>query len=50
MGGVSPETFTANWLHIEGGEGGGSVLIRSQGRAALWGGRGGGSVLIRGYL
>ena len=43
MGGFSPDTLTANWLHIEGGEeGGGSVSIRSQGRAALWGGGGGG--------
>ena len=34
--GVSPDTFTANWLHVEGrGRGGeGSVSIRSQGRAA----------------
>ena len=34
-GGVSPDSFTANWLHVEGrGVGGGSVLIRSQERAA----------------
>ena len=50
-GGVSPDTFTANWLHVEGRGRGGSVSKRSQGRAALWGrGEGGGSVLIRGYL
>ena len=33
--GVSPDTFTANWLHVEGrGREGGSVSIRSQGRSA----------------
>ena len=43
-GGVSPDAFTANWLHVEGrGRGGGSVSIRSQQRAALWG-RGEGGV------
>ena len=36
--GVSPDTFTANWLHVEAGRRGGSVSIRSQRRAALRGG------------
>ena len=40
-GGVSPDTFTANLLHVQGG-GGGSVWTRSRERAAEWvGGRGG---------
>ena len=40
--GVSPDTFTANWLHVEGTGRGGSISIRPQGRAASRGEGGGG--------
>ena len=50
--GVSPDTFTANWLHVEGGGRGGgqSRYIHREGLICVGGGEGGGSVLIRGYL
>ena len=50
-GGFSPDTFTANWLHVEG-RGWGGVQSRYVHREGLHcgGGGGGGSVLIRGYL
>ena len=47
-GGVSPDTFTANWLPFEGG--GQFRYVHREG-LHCGGGRGrGGSVLIRGYL
>ena len=45
---MSPDTLTANWLHVEGGEGGGVSFDRFTGKGCKV--RGGGrSVLIRGY-
>ena len=39
-GGVSPDTFTANWLHVEG-RGGGSVSFTGKGCIVEEGGGGG---------
>ena len=44
MGRVSPDTLTANWLHIEGGGGGRGVSVDTftgKGCIVGWGGRGG---------
>ena len=48
---VSPDAFTANWLHIEGGGRGGVSLGTFTGKGCIvGGGEGGGSALIRGHL
>ena len=39
-GGVSPDTFTANWLHVEGGGGGEVSLDTFTGKGCIVGGGG----------
>ena len=43
-GGVSPDTFTANWLHVEGEEGGGLGLDTFTGNGCKVRGGGGGGL------